>query len=64
MREIFSIPETDPDAFARRASVVHHYALMPHRLLQHIEADGREDIPGLANCKRITYDEQGKIYGI
>ena len=35
VREIFAITETDPECYARRASVVHHNVVLPHDLLQH-----------------------------
>ncbi|MEM7393579.1 MAG: hypothetical protein AAF492_14635, partial [Verrucomicrobiota bacterium] len=63
VREIFSIPETDPQCYARRASVIHNYVLMPHLLLQHLDARTRQTIPGLRHCKKLTYDEQGEVHG-
>ena len=64
VREIFYIPESNPDAYERRASVVHKYALLPHAVLQHISPADMAQMPHLSEVRRITYDTLGGIYGI
>lgn len=61
VREIFAMNETDPECYQRRATVVHHTVLLPHRLLQNIGADIQEAIPEFSRCRKATYDDQGRI---
>ena len=64
VRQIFYIPEDDPKCYAKRASVVHRYGLMPHALFQHLSEAGKIKDSGLADCKIITYDEGDEVYGV
>jgi hypothetical protein len=61
VREIFAITETDPECYARRASVVHHYVLLPHDLLQHMGPTVVAAAPQLRRCRKITYDHTGAV---
>jgi len=61
VREIFAITETDPECYARRASVVHHNVVMPHDLLQHVVPAILAGAPMLRRCRKITYDEAGAM---
>lgn len=62
VREVFHIPESDPDCYKRRASVIHRNVLMPHFILQH--AQGEDAISALDDCTRIAYTEKGEFHGI
>jgi hypothetical protein len=61
VREIFAITETDPECYARRASVVHHNVVLPHDLLQHLEPAILAAAPMLRRCRKITYDQSGAM---
>jgi hypothetical protein len=61
VREIFAITETDPECYARRASVVHHHVLLPHDLLQHMGPAVIATAPQLRRCRKITYDQAGAV---
>ncbi len=61
VREIFAITETDPECYARRASVVHHNVVLPHDLLQHVGPAIMAAAPVLRRCRKITYDEAGTM---
>ena len=61
VREIFAITETDPECYARRASVVHHNVVLPHDLLQHVGPAILAAAPVLRRCRKITYDEAGAM---
>lgn len=62
VREIFAITETDPECFARHASVVNHYVLLPHWILQHIRQNDFEDvIPEFNHCQKITYNDRKEV---
>ena len=61
VREIFAITETDPECYARRASVIHHNVMLPHDLLQHLDPAMLAAAPPLGRCRKITYDAAGMI---
>jgi hypothetical protein len=61
IREIFAITETDPECYARRASVVHTNVMLPHDLLQHIGPAVVAAAPELRGCRKISYDETGAM---
>lgn len=63
VREIFHIPESDPESYRRRASVVHKHVLLPHALAQHLDNDLSEQVPDFANARLLTYDAGGTIHG-
>jgi hypothetical protein len=63
VREIFHIPESDPESYRRRASVVHKHVLLPHALAQHIGDDLSEQVPEFRNARLLTYDARGAIHG-
>jgi hypothetical protein len=62
VREVFYLPTDDPEAYAKRASVIHKYVLMPHGVSQHLTADIISQVPELQNAQVITYDSSGAIY--
>jgi hypothetical protein len=62
VREVFYLPNDDPESYARRASVVHKYVLLPHSVSQHLTDDILLQVPELQNARVITYDSQGAIY--
>ena len=63
VRELFHIPESDPESYARRASVVHHQVLMPHAVAQHLDDEVRARVPAFDNAKLLTYDANGTVHG-
>ena len=64
VREIFHIPETDPESYARRASVIHKHVLMPHHLAQHLDKKIVERVPELQGARVLTYDASGAVHGV
>jgi hypothetical protein len=62
VREVFYLPDDDPESYARRASVVHKYVLMPHSVSQHLTEDSVLQVPELQNAQIMTYDSQGAIH--
>lgn len=64
VREIFLIPETDPECYRRRASVVHRQAIMPHAVAQHLDEDVRRQVPELRGARLLTYDLRGEVHGL
>ena len=63
VREIFHLPDDDPETYARRASVVQKYALVPHALAQHLDDERRENVPELRGAKIMSYDAKDEVYG-
>lgn len=61
VREIFLIPETNPEAYRDRASIVHRYLLLPHGVLQEVGADADDVIPGIRRAMLITYDKKKEV---
>ena len=64
VREIFHIPESDPESYARRASVVHKHVLMPHHLAQHLDETIIGRVPELQGARVLTYDASGAVHGV
>jgi hypothetical protein len=62
VREVFYLPTDDPEAYAKRASVIHKYVLMPHSVSQHLTPDITRQVPELQNAQVVTYDSSGAIY--
>jgi hypothetical protein len=62
VREVFYLPDDDPESYARRASVVHKYVLMPHSVSQHLTEDIVLQVPELQNAQIMTYDSQGDVF--
>jgi hypothetical protein len=62
VREIFYLPDDDPEAYARRASIVHKYVLMPHAVSQHLTEDIMLQVPELQNAQILTYGTNGEIF--
>jgi hypothetical protein len=62
VREVFYIPDDDPESYARRASVIHKYVLLPHSVSQHLTPDVMGQVPELQNAQLLTYDNRGAIY--
>lgn len=60
VREVFSIPETDAEAYAHKASVVHHMLLAPHQIAQHL---GEAERFVLHHPVIYTFDERGNVHG-
>lgn len=56
-RQVFHVPKTDRKLLERGASSVQHYALMPHRLRQHLTEDILAEIPELADTATLVYQE-------
>ena len=63
VREVFHLPEDDPESYARRASTVHKHALMPHGVAQHLDEGIKETVPELKDARIFTYDAKGAVYG-
>lgn len=63
VREIFLIPETDPECYRRRASVVHKQVILPHAVAQHLDDDVRRKVPELTGARLMTYDVKGEVHG-
>ena len=64
IREIFHIPESDPEAYENRVSVTHRHVLMPHHLLTSLSPAERETIPRFDTTRVFAYDGEKKVYGI
>ncbi len=62
VREVFHLPSDDPESYAKRASVIHKYVLMPHGVSQHLTSEIITQVPELQNAQVITYDSSGAIY--
>jgi hypothetical protein len=62
VREVFYLPNDDPEAYARRASVIHKYVLLPHGVSQHLTPDIITQVPEFQNAQLMTYDNRGAIY--
>lgn len=61
IRQIFAITEEDPECYARHASVINRYVVMPHWILQNMHSDVARTIPEFAKARKITYDDQGGV---
>jgi hypothetical protein len=63
VREVFYLDELNPESYEHQASVVRHYVLLPHYLLQ--QAVGDECLGALRfdNLNKVTYNEEGAING-
>lgn len=62
VREIFAITETDPECFAKHASVINHYLLLPHWILQNINPEEiQETVPEFNRCQKITYNDRKEV---
>jgi len=62
VREIFHLPETDLELYEAKASSIHHYMMMPHRVLQHMQSDGSLD--QYKRYRKVAFDQEGKFHGI
>jgi hypothetical protein len=62
VREVFYLPSDDPESYAKRASVIHKYVLMPHSVSQHLTPEIIGQVHELQNARVVTYDSQGAIY--
>jgi hypothetical protein len=62
VREVFYLPNDDPETYARRASVIHKYVLLPHGVSQHLTPDIIAQVPEFQNAHLMTYDTKGAIY--
>ena len=62
VREVFHLPNDDPETYARRASVIHKYVLLPHGVSQHLTPDIIGQVPEFQNAQLLTYDTRGVIY--
>jgi hypothetical protein len=62
VREVFYLPNDDPETYAKRASVIHKFVLMPHSVSQHLTSDIIQQVPEFQQAQIITYDSQGSIY--
>ena len=63
VREVFHLPDTDPEVYKRRASVVHQHVLLPHAVAQHLDEGILEQVPEMKDAKILTYDTRGIVYG-
>lgn len=62
VREIYYLPEADLECYEARASVIHHYMLMPHRLLQRLDA--AHALENYREYRKLTFDQEGNVHGI
>ena len=62
VRELFHIPESDPESYARRASVIHRSVLLPHALAQHLD-ELTARVPELDDARVLSYDANGNVHG-
>ena len=62
VRELFHIPESDPESYARRASVIHRSVLLPHALAQHLD-EVTKRVPELDGARVLSYDANGTVHG-
>lgn len=62
VREIFAITETDPECYTKHASVINHYLLLPHWVLQNIKPEEIEEaVPEFNRCQKITYNDRKEV---
>ncbi len=62
IREVFFLPEVDPEGYKRHASIFEPHVLLSHSMLQSLMQDPLADrIPLFRRAKKITYDERGGI---
>ncbi len=62
VREIFHLPETDLELYQAKASTIHHYMMMPHRVLQHMKADG--EMTTYDRYRKVAFDQEGNVHGV
>lgn len=62
VREIFHLPETDLELYQAKASTIHYYMMMPHRVLQHMRAEGA--LNEYERYRKISFDQEGNIHGV
>lgn len=62
-REIFYIPENDLVSYEKGYTQTHHFALMPHRVLQQLLDHPREELQDMLgpHVRKITYNERGEV---
>lgn len=62
-RQIFHVPKTDRELMRRGSTALHRYALMPHRLRQHLTHVECEQLPELTGkIDYLTYiEKQGRV---
>lgn len=59
VREVFYIPQMDPECVASKASLIHRYMLMPHTMAQHLD-----EYAGIFDrYKKLTFDYEGGVHG-
>lgn len=65
-RQIFHVPKNDIRLMRRGATSVRSYALMPHRLRQHLSQEDISGIPELSGASYLVYgaEEQGEIENV
>ncbi len=61
VREVFAINHRDEECFRRGATVVAHNVLMPHSVLQEVDAAVIKAMPIFGTCRKITYDDRGRV---
>lgn len=64
-RQIFFVPKNDRALFKRGATTFGQYALMPHRLRQHLTESEVREMPLMHGAEFLIYDEQqGEILNV
>lgn len=65
VREIFYIPESNLEAYEHGISHGHQYAVVPHRVLQHVTPEIVALVPELGpHVRKIVYNEKGDVHVI
>lgn len=64
-RQIFHVPKTDRDLYKRGSSSVRRWALMPHRLRQHLNEKDIKALPELyGKVEFLVYTEDETVRGV
>lgn len=64
VREVFSFPEIDFECSERHASAIKRNAILPHRVLQHLDDKTRQLIPDFGRAETLlSYNEKGELNG-
>jgi len=62
VREIYYLPESDLELYEAKASTIHHYMLLPHSVLQHMESAGVAK--QYEKYRKLSFDARGNVHGV
>lgn len=66
VRQIFHVPKNDRKLMRHGATAIRQYALMPHRLRQHLSQEDLSGIPELSDREYLVYgtEQEGEILNV